>query len=767
MVRATLAVTVAVALALVVTGGSVSLGDARANKPLLDSGAPNFLATTNGVVWSFSQGVLRSTDRGETWRTVFPPNTSANEIGPAASYFLGPEDGWIVNVGAGVDTTVYRTSDGGEHWFQSAELEGVPSAGTSVLFYQLFFSDAEYGWLLGVGTVFLPSVADSLTESLWRTSDGGRTWSETSNELPLQGLALASYGSTACPTFSPTHIAFANADVGWFTEGDCEHGSAHPLVWTTHDGGLQWTASSLPAPAGGWRQWDVLDHGGTDVGSPYVVGPAASPIIVVPVSLGISRLVVERSTDMGRSWQIAGSVDTRALPLQSTPADWFDPINALDWVLAAPGGLIETTSAGRTWSFVRSPYSPSGQPASFTSPAYGLVQGTGNVVAVRTQNGGRTWTAESVPPSGYEPSAVSTVAIAGPHLAFAAGAAGLLASANGGRTWVARLAAASSVGQLDIVNSQVGFSLANTALIRTTDGGVSWQGLLHPVAGGVAGFDFWSASAGVVSVGYQRLYLTSDAGTTWQPLRLPRGWTIANATVGGNQPADICLGANGVAWVVANRGNRYGVLVSANSGRSWRVALSPDLLPLSVYAREPAGAGIAACKGDAAWVLVTQPAGPMDMQGIPTTFDLLRSLNLGRSWLDALRSPSEVKVARPKLPSLRGGPLAVPFLPGPFDLTLASPTAAWFTSPNENFGAITFASTGDGGLRWSIHSFQEPQGSQRSPWPFPLDGTWLTTASVDAVHAWVLFSAAKGDGDSYLYETSDGGSAWKRLTVFR
>jgi hypothetical protein len=46
----------------------------------------------------------------------------------------------------------------------------------------------------------------------------------------------------------------------------------------------------------------------------------------------------------------------------------------------------------------------------------------------------------------------------------------------------------------------------------------------------------------------------------------------------------------------------------------------------------------------------------MDMQGVPTTFDLLRSLDLGRSWLDVLRSTSEIQVARPKVPTSPGGP---------------------------------------------------------------------------------------------------------------
>jgi len=209
----------------------------------------------------------------------------------------------------------------------------------------------------------------------WRTDNGGRTWSQLPpTSLPPQAVALPLYADTACPEFSSPHIAFASADVGWWTYGACGEGAARPLVWSTRDGGLNWIPSPLPAPSGGWGRWDVLDQGGTDVGTPYLISSRAGTTIIVPVSVGTSRLVIELSLDMGRTWHIASVVDTHALPIQSTPADWFDPVNAFDWVVAAPGGLIATTNAGETWTLTRSPVALSGQPVSFTSPDTGFVQ---------------------------------------------------------------------------------------------------------------------------------------------------------------------------------------------------------------------------------------------------------------------------------------------------------------------------------------------------------------------------------------------------------
>ena len=778
--RLRLAATAAVVLAFVVTGRSSPLPVAGAAQNASLAGAANLLSTTQGVVWSFniengSGVVLRSADDGKHWRVALSELASQDSFGLVASYFLGPEDAWAALEEQSGTTSVYRTSDGGRHWDRSDVLVVAPPPSMPVLFDQLFFADPGHGWLLAVGTAFGPGSANSLVMLLWRTEDGGRTWSQVPpTSLPPQAVDLPPYAGSACPVFSPPHFAFATADIGWWTYGACGHGAARPLVWRTRNGGHNWTPSVLPAPAGGWGRWDVLDQGGTDVGAPFLIPTRAGTTIVVPVSVGTSRLVVERSLDMGRTWRIAGMVDTHSLPLQSTPADWFDPVNALDWVVAAPGGLIETTDAGRSWTLIRSPVTMSGQPASFTSPGDGFVQGAGLVIAMRTGDRGRTWSPESASISGSLQAswslgdAVSTIEVAGPHLAVAAGD-GLMTSSDGGRSWIDRLGVTTPAGDLDFVSNQVGFAIANGELVRTIDGGASWHALLHPVAGGVSGIDFWSASAGLVAVG-SSLFVTSDAGMTWQPLRLPPGWKVHGAFLGGDEPVPVCFTARGVGWAAAIRGHRYGVLVSTTGGRSWKVALSSSVLPPGAEpSKLGAGVSIAGCQGKAAWILVSQAAGPMDMQGVPTTFDLLRSLDLGRSWLDVLRSTSEIQVARPKVPTSPGGPQSVAPEPGAWTLTLASPATAWFTATDEDFGGITFGSTGDGGLHWRIHSFS---GAQNGPPPvptprqLPFDDRWLATTGLNAADAWVLFAAPKNLASSYLYATSDGGAAWHRLAVF-
>ena len=330
---------------------AVSPRAAGATQAAEASGAPTFLATTQGVVWSFniengSGVVLRSTDDGNHWRVVLSEPTSQVSFGLVAGYFLGSDDAWAALEEQTGATSVYRTSDGGRHWYLSdLPIVAPPPNMTIFVSDQFYFADPEHGWLLAVGNDLVPGLTNSLTMLWWRTDNGGRTWSQLPpTGLPPQAVALPPNAGTACPVFSPPHIAFATADIGWWTYGACGRGAARPLVWHTSDGGRNWTPTPLPAPPGGWGRWDVLDQGGTDVGSPYLIPSGTGTTLVVPVSVGTSKLVIERSLDMGRSWRIAGMVDTHALPIQSTPADWFDPVSTSDWAVAAPGGLIETTN---------------------------------------------------------------------------------------------------------------------------------------------------------------------------------------------------------------------------------------------------------------------------------------------------------------------------------------------------------------------------------------------------------------------------------------
>jgi photosystem II stability/assembly factor-like uncharacterized protein len=725
-------------------------------------GGETFLATPPGVVWSLartSNAVLRSTDGGRTWRVVLA------RPGLSAGYFLSPDDAWVVSqhmhaYGDGETTLVFRTTDGGRHWSHGAPLPHDLTTCCLVVDDRISFADARHGWILGYGPNIKQDPPDTEVMLLWRTADGGHMWTRLpSRALPLQGLSLPGPGGFGS---CQPDMVFANANLGWLTEGACHSGRARPEVWRTVNGGSTWRPVALPGSVRGWGDWYARGPspgwaylGGVDVGPPRVVGSADRPVVLVPVAVGPSGLLIERSGDGGRTWRPVSELNTGAAPMQSSPADWFDPLNPRQWVISAPGRLIETADGGQTWRFLSSALSLPGVPVAFTSLRTGLVQGSYYVAAVATTDAGRTWTPAPAPPSlaigpgNYPGPAISMVQMLSSGRAIAAGWAGLETSADGGRTWTPRSAVPGPVGQVASAGGRVVFAVGGGELLRSLDGGVTWSALDQPVAGPVLSVNFWSAAAGVAETEQGRLFLTADAGLHWRPLRVPVGAT-----------ATTCFTAD-AAWIVAVRNHRPALLISRDGGHQWQVALGTGVLPRGARTA-PGGLQIAGCSGRQAWLIVTQATGPGGTMGPPVTFDLLRTTNLGRSWLDVLRSPSSAPVTRPDVPQPPGGPALTAAAAGSYavpTLTLTSSTSAWYTILNLAFGGIGFGSTGDAGFRWRGHWFAMPSPS------FPPLADWEATSAVNASHAWTLFGSKNGSSD--LYSSRDGGATWQRIAVFR
>ena len=149
------------------------------------------------------------------------------------------------------------------------------------------------------------------------------------------------------------------------------------------------------------------------------------------------------------------------------------------------------------------------------------------------------------------------------------------------------------------------------------------------------------------------------------------------------------------------------------------------------------------------------------------TLDLLRSTDLGRTWLDVLRTTSAGTVRRPGVPGPPGGPAVAPtghrvtvLMP----LSVTSPESAWYTLADAYGPGIGLGSTSDAGISWSGRWLT--MARQAPVTRFPPAASWLETTALDARHAWVLFAGPQAAGVSYLYATRDAGATWHLLTTF-
>ena len=126
---------------------------------------------------------------------------------------------------AGTRPLLYRTRDGGRTW---SALPALKTAG-SVLSWS--FVDPQHGWMLvDEGSPTLPAAT-----TLYRTGDGGRSWRNLGHPVDAPDRAF--------------RVDFSNLATGWLASS-----GAGPYALRTDDLGATWSRVTLPPPQGGWPQ---------------------------------------------------------------------------------------------------------------------------------------------------------------------------------------------------------------------------------------------------------------------------------------------------------------------------------------------------------------------------------------------------------------------------------------------------------------------------------------------------------------------------------
>jgi photosystem II stability/assembly factor-like uncharacterized protein len=126
------------------------------------------MAPSTNVVWVLvaNSVLFRSTNQGTTWEQRGLPMQS---VGRHAISFINDSEGWFLAQGSpetqcnGALAVVLHTTDGGAQW---KELSSLPQAQCKDYIY---FYDSTHG--------FVTAWDDSHRPTIYRTSDGGKTWS--------------------------------------------------------------------------------------------------------------------------------------------------------------------------------------------------------------------------------------------------------------------------------------------------------------------------------------------------------------------------------------------------------------------------------------------------------------------------------------------------------------------------------------------------------------------------------------------------------------
>jgi photosystem II stability/assembly factor-like uncharacterized protein len=271
---------------------------------------------------------------------------------------------------------------------------------------------------------------------------------------------------------------------------------------------------------------------------------------------------------------------------------------------AAGCGPASSAAAGQ-WR--RLPALPGAEPADavLLSPCEGVVVGSstvaGDAVAFHTADGGMHFTPTRVPSSLRE---LRSVAAAG-SLVIATGAtktgrSAVVRSTDGGRTWSAVTLPGSAADPLRAValHGSRGWAAGGRTILATSDGGRTWRaGPRAPGATFLAGLDFGTARHGWVSGSAgTRIYVaeTRDGGAHWIPEQLPAGggavfqvqfvggrtgWAVGGTAQGAQHATILRTTTGGQVWHVLHAPGRplvaLGVLFT--SSRRGFVALQDGL----------------------------------------------------------------------------------------------------------------------------------------------------------------------------------------------
>jgi photosystem II stability/assembly factor-like uncharacterized protein len=335
--------------------------------------------------------------------------------------------GWAIGGDEDPGDLVLVTQDGGETWTDASppeQLTGEMKKATG------FFLDADTAWVTYsyVDTFTIPE-----NPVVWYTSDGGETW-EAKGTLDTQGLV---------EFYSLQHFTFVDENNGWLmTIVGAGMNKAYFLLFHTEDGGANWALIQDPTTGSGMDSCPKTGMAFGDASTGWVTRDCAGLI---------DGAHVFSTGNGGELWNY----------IELPPPE------------SAPDGLMMPNMC-RT-------HSPT-----FTSPTSGLVavscvQFNADDTKTETHyiytstDSGLSWEGGTPYPGGE-------ILVMGGGFAFAFGK-DISRSSDYGETWE-YVSSIDWEGQFSFIDQQTGWAVArsegNVALVKTTDGGVTWD-LLGPV----------------------------------------------------------------------------------------------------------------------------------------------------------------------------------------------------------------------------------------------------------------------------------------------
>lgn len=469
-------------------------------------------------------------------------------------------------------------------------------------------------------TIYALVGASDYGETVYRSTDGGLSWVRASD-----GLRGRQIFELALDPLTPTQL-FAATDDG---------------IYRTANGGVNW--SWLP--------------GGPSNATHVAVAPSSPEVVYAT-----SGWIIYRSADSGTTWD-AGTAYSSSL--SSAAALAVDPANANVVYAGTIEGLAKSTDGGATWSPLSQglPASPLDLRAVVVHPQLPttlfLIAG-GAASLYKSTNGGASWViADTHLPGmptglGFHPSQ-SQILYAGTY-------SGLYRSTNGGSSW-SQLPATVGRAVLSVANSpgdatRILVGLTDSGVLISEDAGATWLTRSSGLRGlTVSSLAAASTGEGALYVGTEggQLLRTTDGGASWEVLN------PAMATTGASLSSVKALAVDPKVSTTVYAGGEGGLFKSTTRGESWSLIAPPSPVfatfttqALAIDPQTPANLYVAggrlesglwrSVNGGASWTLATSGLSDTEVRALavvptaPSTLyagtlsALFRSTNGAQSW---------------------------------------------------------------------------------------------------------------------------------------
>jgi photosystem II stability/assembly factor-like uncharacterized protein len=299
----------------IATGSIGSIDVSESNPNVVYVGTGSAPIRSNVII---GRGVYKSTDAGKTWQFLGLKETG--QIGEVRIHPTNPDIVWLAALGSpfgpGADRGIYKTTDGGKTWKKTLFVDNEHGGRTVALdksnpnvLYASMYRAFRKGWDIISG-----GPADK--GGIYKSTDGGETWTKLSNGLPNQLIGRIDID-----------IARSNPKVVYaMVEAPREHGG----LYRSDDAGATWrlvnNSQRLRARPFYFHYVDVNPKNENEV--------------------WVNELGLHKSSDGGKTFT---QVDT---PHGDNHGMWFNPDNPDVIIQSNDGGANVSIDHGRTWSTI-------------------------------------------------------------------------------------------------------------------------------------------------------------------------------------------------------------------------------------------------------------------------------------------------------------------------------------------------------------------------------------------------------------------------------